>query len=43
MIFDLFAFVGLGKTVQVISFIAHLKASGNRGPHLIVVPCVQFF
>ena len=31
---------GLGKTVQVISFIAHLKASGNRGPHLIVVPYV---
>jgi SWI/SNF-related matrix-associated actin-dependent regulator of chromatin subfamily A containing DEAD/H box 1 len=30
--------IGLGKTVQVISFFAHLQESGKRGPHLIVVP-----
>jgi SWI/SNF-related matrix-associated actin-dependent regulator 1 of chromatin subfamily A len=30
--------IGLGKTVQVISFFAHLRESGKRGPHLIVVP-----
>lgn len=29
---------GLGKTIQVISFFAHLKASGGVGPHLVVVP-----
>jgi SWI/SNF-related matrix-associated actin-dependent regulator 1 of chromatin subfamily A len=29
---------GLGKTVQVISFFAHLRESGNKGPHLVVVP-----
>lgn len=29
---------GLGKTVQVISFLAHLRDMGNKGPHLIVVP-----
>ena len=29
---------GLGKTVQVISFFAHLKERGRNGPHLIVVP-----
>ncbi|KAJ3575099.1 hypothetical protein NP233_g1325 [Leucocoprinus birnbaumii] len=29
---------GLGKTVQVISFLAHLKGKGNKGPHLVVVP-----
>lgn len=29
---------GLGKTVQVISFFAHLKERGRDGPHLIVVP-----
>ena len=29
---------GLGKTVQVISFFAHLRESGKKGPHLIVVP-----
>ncbi|KAI9455328.1 SNF2 family N-terminal domain-containing protein [Lactarius psammicola] len=28
----------LGKTVQVISFFAHLRDSGKKGPHLIVVP-----
>ena len=32
--------VGLGKTVQVISFFAYLKEHGIRGPHLVVVPCV---
>lgn len=31
-------FSGLGKTVQVISFFAHLKSRGRKGPHLIVVP-----
>jgi hypothetical protein len=31
---------GLGKTVQVISFLAHLKEKGNKGPHLVVVPYV---
>jgi SWI/SNF-related matrix-associated actin-dependent regulator 1 of chromatin subfamily A len=30
--------VGLGKTIQVISFLAHLKEQGNKGPHLVVVP-----
>ena len=29
---------GLGKTAQVIAFLAHLLAAGSRGPHLIVVP-----
>ncbi|KAF5386168.1 hypothetical protein D9615_002226 [Tricholomella constricta] len=28
----------LGKTIQVISFLAHLKEKGNKGPHLVVVP-----
>ncbi|KAG6869134.1 hypothetical protein C0993_001699 [Termitomyces sp. T159_Od127] len=32
------ALSGLGKTIQVISFFAHLKEKGNRGPHLVVVP-----
>jgi len=32
--------VGLGKTVQVISFLALQKERGNIGPHLIVVPYV---
>ncbi|KAG6841890.1 hypothetical protein C0991_005620 [Blastosporella zonata] len=31
-------FSGLGKTIQVISFFAHLKEKGNKGPHLVVVP-----
>jgi len=31
---------GLGKTIQVISFFAHLKEKGGLGPHLVVVPCV---
>lgn len=30
--------VGLGKTIQVISFFAHLKHQGQMGPHLVVVP-----
>ncbi|KAK7191850.1 hypothetical protein DPSP01_007117 [Paraphaeosphaeria sporulosa] len=30
--------MGLGKTCQVIAFLSHLKASGVKGPHLIVVP-----
>ena len=34
---------GLGKTIQVISFLAYLKEQGSKGPHLIVVPCVLFF
>lgn len=29
--------IGLGKTIQVISFFAHLKEQGNKGPHLLVV------
>ncbi|KAJ3533274.1 hypothetical protein NM688_g7306 [Phlebia brevispora] len=31
-------YAGLGKTVQVISFFAHLKEKGSAGPHLVVVP-----
>lgn len=30
--------MGLGKTCQVISFITHLVETGQKGPHLIVVP-----
>ena len=30
--------LGLGKTIQVISFFAHLKEKGSKGPHLVVVP-----
>lgn len=30
--------LGLGKTVQVISFFALLKERGIKGPHLVVVP-----
>lgn len=30
--------MGLGKTLQTIAFIAHLKETGESGPHLIVVP-----
>jgi SWI/SNF-related matrix-associated actin-dependent regulator 1 of chromatin subfamily A len=29
---------GLGKTIQVISFFAHLKEHGSKGPHLVIVP-----
>ncbi|KAK4699957.1 hypothetical protein P7C70_g6297, partial [Phenoliferia sp. Uapishka_3] len=28
----------LGKTAQVISLIAHLKSTGEPGPHLVIVP-----
>ena len=31
-------FAGLGKTIQVIAFIAHLRERGNAGPHLVLVP-----
>lgn len=31
---------GLGKTIQVISFLSYLKEQGKKGPHLIVVPYV---
>jgi len=30
--------MGLGKTAQVISLLAHLKHSGEKGPHLVIVP-----
>ncbi len=30
--------MGLGKTAQVISLLAHLKHSGEPGPHLVIVP-----
>ncbi|KAL8975480.1 MAG: hypothetical protein Q9197_000270 [Variospora fuerteventurae] len=30
--------MGLGKTCQVIALLAHLFETGNRGPHLVVVP-----
>merc|ERR1719312_2024919 len=30
--------MGLGKTIQTIAFLAHLKETGDEGPHLIVVP-----
>ncbi|KAJ8293308.1 ATP-dependent helicase fft2 [Rhodotorula toruloides] len=30
--------MGLGKTAQVIALLAHLKATGEPGPHLIIVP-----
>ncbi|KAG7390693.1 hypothetical protein PHYBOEH_006946 [Phytophthora boehmeriae] len=30
--------MGLGKTIQVIGLLAHLKALGVRGPHLVVAP-----
>lgn len=29
---------GLGKTIQTISFLAHLYQNGIKGPHLITVP-----
>ena len=31
-------FQGLGKTIQVIAFLAHLLEEGKRGPHLVVAP-----
>jgi len=30
--------VGLGKTIQVIAFLAHLKERKVKGPHMIFVP-----
>lgn len=30
--------MGLGKTCQVIAFFAHLRETGIKGPHLVVVP-----
>ncbi|KAF2636639.1 hypothetical protein P280DRAFT_408938 [Massarina eburnea CBS 473.64] len=30
--------MGLGKTCQVITFLSHLKESGQSGPHVIIVP-----
>ncbi|TKR87773.1 hypothetical protein L596_012122 [Steinernema carpocapsae] len=30
--------MGLGKTIQVIAFFTHLKETGTKGPHLIIVP-----
>jgi len=35
-----FLSIGLGKTIQVISFLAHLSEKGVNGPHLIIVPFV---
>ena len=29
---------GLGKTIQTISFLAHLLEEGEPGPHVIIVP-----
>ena len=40
IIFSADGHVGLGKTIQVISFLAYLKEQGKKGPHLIVVPYV---
>lgn len=33
-----YVFQGLGKTIQVIAFLAYLKEIGSHGPHLIVCP-----
>ena len=30
--------MGLGKTCQVVAFLAHLVEKGIKGPHLVVVP-----
>lgn len=38
---EIMSTLGLGKTIQVISFFAHLKEQGSRGPHLVVVPYVN--
>jgi SWI/SNF-related matrix-associated actin-dependent regulator 1 of chromatin subfamily A len=34
----LMGFLGLGKTMQVISFLTLLRERGTKGPHLIIVP-----
>jgi hypothetical protein len=33
---------GLGKTIQVIAFLAHLKEKKIKGPHMIYVPYVAY-
>lgn len=30
--------IGLGKTVQVIALLSHLKTLGEQGPHIVIVP-----
>lgn len=30
--------MGLGKTIEIISFLAYLLSIGQTGPHLIIVP-----
>ena len=30
--------MGLGKTCQIIAFLSHLRESGTKGPHLVIVP-----
>ncbi|PAA66205.1 hypothetical protein BOX15_Mlig032428g1, partial [Macrostomum lignano] len=30
--------MGLGKTIQIIAFLAQLLEEGDRGPHLVIVP-----
>ena len=35
---SIYMFQGLGKTVQAIAFLAYLCESGEKGPHLIIVP-----
>lgn len=30
--------MGLGKTIQTISFLAHLKGNGLHGPYLVIAP-----
>lgn len=38
-IYILFFLVGLGKTVQTISLLAHLlERKNNAGPHIVIVP-----
>lgn len=37
-LFFLLFLQGLGKTIQAISFLAHLYQKGIKGPHLITVP-----
>lgn len=35
-------FQGLGKTVQIIAFLAWAKQNSIKGPHLIIVPSSTF-
>ena len=30
--------MGLGKTIQTIGFLAHLKGKGMHGPHMVIAP-----